>query len=63
MHIDPANEGQTQEQMLIEQPDEEPLHQELVSPQPKDEGSLIISIPASRDCLGQSPTTRQTNVD
>jgi hypothetical protein len=56
MHIDPANEGPTQEQPLIEEPNNE-LHQEQ-----EDGVSLIKSVPASRGCLGQSLTTRQTNL-
>ena len=57
MHIDPAcKELPTQKKPVIKEPDDR-LYLE-----PEDEGSLIKSVPASRGCLGQSLTTRQTNV-
>ena len=57
MHIDPAcKELSTQEKPVIKEPDDR------LYPEQEDEGSLIKSVPASRGCLGQSLTTRQTNL-
>ena len=57
MHIDPAcKELQTQEKPMIKKTDDR------LYPEQENWGSLIKSVPASRGCLGQSLTTRQTNL-
>ncbi|WVZ55752.1 hypothetical protein U9M48_006375 [Paspalum notatum var. saurae] len=55
--LDPAcKEQPTQEKPVIKKTDDR------LYPEQEDEGSLIKSVPASRGCLGQSLTTRQTNL-
>ena len=57
MHIDPAcKEPSKKVDLLLEEPGNE-LHQEQ-----EDDMSLIKTVPVSRGCLGQSPTTRQINL-
>ncbi|WVZ54510.1 hypothetical protein U9M48_005296 [Paspalum notatum var. saurae] len=54
---DPAcKELSMQEKPVIKEPGDR------LYPEPEDEGSLIKSVPDSRGCLGQSLTTRQTNL-
>ncbi|WVZ54398.1 hypothetical protein U9M48_043346, partial [Paspalum notatum var. saurae] len=51
-----CKEPSTKVKPLLEKTDNQLLQES------EDEGSLIKSVPASRGCLGQSPTTRQTNL-